>query len=447
MQLSSISLAITRFTGGLSYNPSSLFAAGEQGVWYDPSDYTTMFQDSAGTTPVTAVEQPVGKILDKSGRGNHATQAISFNRPILSARYNLLTKTEQFDDAYWTVTAGSIVPNATTDPLGGNTADKLQVNTTNAAHGVGKVNVTFTPIGTSVTVSCHVKKAELSWCIVGDGQQLGVYFDLANGVFGTIASGWTNPQAVSLGNGWYRISATVTSILSSGFAVYAANANNGITFAGANNTDGIYIWGASLIPVEQSALPYQRVNTATDYNTTGFNFYLKANGTNSAMSTGNIDFASTPYMTVWTGVQKLNDTTAGCLYELSADWNTNAGTFNSFNLTSGFNAASRGTAAVSGSSQISSISALIRTTSVLTATHDIAGSLTTLQKNNDAAVNATGSKGSGNFGLYPLYLFARAGTTFPLNINFYGLIVRGAQSTAAQITNTKTWINGKTGAY
>jgi hypothetical protein len=60
-----------------------MFSAGEQGVWYDPSDFSTMFQDSAGTTPVTAVEQPVGKILDKSGRGNHATQATSASRPIL----------------------------------------------------------------------------------------------------------------------------------------------------------------------------------------------------------------------------------------------------------------------------------------------------------------------------------------------------------------------------
>ena len=42
------------------------FAAGEQGAWYDPSDLTTLFQDSAGTTPVTAVEQPVGLMLDKS---------------------------------------------------------------------------------------------------------------------------------------------------------------------------------------------------------------------------------------------------------------------------------------------------------------------------------------------------------------------------------------------
>ena len=44
----------------------ALFGAGEQGVWLDPSDLTTMFQDAAGTTPVTAPGQPVGLRLDKS---------------------------------------------------------------------------------------------------------------------------------------------------------------------------------------------------------------------------------------------------------------------------------------------------------------------------------------------------------------------------------------------
>lgn len=48
------------------FNPQTLFRNGEQGVWYDPSDTTTLFQDSAGTTPVTASGQPVGLMLDKS---------------------------------------------------------------------------------------------------------------------------------------------------------------------------------------------------------------------------------------------------------------------------------------------------------------------------------------------------------------------------------------------
>lgn len=58
-------------------------SAVEQGVLFDFSDFSTMFQDSAGTTPVTAVDQPVGLVLDKSGRGNHASQATTTARPVL----------------------------------------------------------------------------------------------------------------------------------------------------------------------------------------------------------------------------------------------------------------------------------------------------------------------------------------------------------------------------
>ena len=48
------------------YSPAKLFAASEQGVWYDPSQINTLYQDSAGTTPITAPAQTVGLMLDKS---------------------------------------------------------------------------------------------------------------------------------------------------------------------------------------------------------------------------------------------------------------------------------------------------------------------------------------------------------------------------------------------
>lgn len=53
--------------GGLpSINPLSLFSAGQQGGWWEAFDQSTLFQDSAGTTPVTAAGQPDGLLLDKS---------------------------------------------------------------------------------------------------------------------------------------------------------------------------------------------------------------------------------------------------------------------------------------------------------------------------------------------------------------------------------------------
>lgn len=68
----------------------SLFSDNEQGFFYDPNDLSTLFQDSMGTIPVTGVGQPVGLMLDKSGRNNHAYQTTSASRPIL--RQNAITK-------------------------------------------------------------------------------------------------------------------------------------------------------------------------------------------------------------------------------------------------------------------------------------------------------------------------------------------------------------------
>ena len=44
---------------------ANLFSNGEQGVWYDPSDLTTMLQDDTSAAPAV-IGQPVGTILDKS---------------------------------------------------------------------------------------------------------------------------------------------------------------------------------------------------------------------------------------------------------------------------------------------------------------------------------------------------------------------------------------------
>jgi hypothetical protein len=66
-------IALTPLPFPLSLSPA---------LWLDPSDLSTLFQDSAGTTPVTADGHPVGKILDKSGNGYHASQSTASKRPL-----------------------------------------------------------------------------------------------------------------------------------------------------------------------------------------------------------------------------------------------------------------------------------------------------------------------------------------------------------------------------
>lgn len=48
---------------------------------YRPWDLSTLFQDAAGTIPVTADGQPVGLILDKSPAGNHLSTLVLAQRP------------------------------------------------------------------------------------------------------------------------------------------------------------------------------------------------------------------------------------------------------------------------------------------------------------------------------------------------------------------------------
>lgn len=60
------------------FDPSTLFALGEKGGWYDPTDPSTLFQDSAGSVPITSASQPVGRIADKSGNGFHFLSTTTF---------------------------------------------------------------------------------------------------------------------------------------------------------------------------------------------------------------------------------------------------------------------------------------------------------------------------------------------------------------------------------
>lgn len=63
---------ILNFGGAAAFSPLTI--SGLWG-WWDASDLTTLFQDSAGSTPVTATSDPVGRLADKSGNGRHFLQA------------------------------------------------------------------------------------------------------------------------------------------------------------------------------------------------------------------------------------------------------------------------------------------------------------------------------------------------------------------------------------
>lgn len=88
-----------------AWTPADLFKASEIGGIYDPSDISTLWQDSARTTPVTADGDPVGCIEDLSGNGNHMIQTSAANKPLYKTSGGLHWL-EQQDAADWMGTSG-----------------------------------------------------------------------------------------------------------------------------------------------------------------------------------------------------------------------------------------------------------------------------------------------------------------------------------------------------
>ena len=427
----------------ISY-PLSLFSAGEQGAWYDPSDMSTMFQDSAGTTPVTAVEQPVGLIYDKSPRGNDAFQTTATKRPILSARVNLLTKTEDFSG--WDLSDATVSSNVTTSPNGTMTGDKL-VDTV-AESTLPTANMAVAITAQPYTLTVYAKAAEYGYLVVRvDALNYNRYvtFNLLTGA-AEVGLGLAT-TADAIGDGWYRCSVTYTSTIS-GVATYFFSSSiigNQNPHTG-DGTSGIYLWGASLVPADQASLPYQRVNTATDYDSVGFNKYLAFDGVDDALVTNSIDFTATDKMTVWAGVRKLSDADVGILVELSSNAVSNAfliaapRTSNSAD----FGNRSAGTIYTDATTNLvypNNISYV--TTSVM----GISTQTNIVQVNSIQAASNTASQGAGNYGNYPLFIGQRNQAALPFNGNIHSLIVRGAQSSDAQIASTEQYVNGKTGAF
>ena len=94
-----------RRRGFTAFSPSTLFALAEPGVWFDPSDLTTLFQDTAGTTPVTAPGNTVGLMLDKS-------KGLALG-PEVVVNGNFATDTDWIKGTGWTISGGAAIHSGT----------------------------------------------------------------------------------------------------------------------------------------------------------------------------------------------------------------------------------------------------------------------------------------------------------------------------------------------
>lgn len=401
--------------------------------------------------------------------GNHATQSTSTSRPVLSARYNLLLATQTMTGGLW-ASNGTTDTTGQADAYGGTNAVLVTASAGVANHS--KLYGFFTTTSVSNKYYIEVKAGTQRYlglyCGDTSGATFGCTVDLQSGTItatGVINAGvYTSSSIENLGNGWYGVTISGSSFnVSNAIYISAVNSSAFTTdrLGGAANGSGTwYVAYPDLRTSNISTGIYktQRVTTATDYDTdaTKFPKYLKFDGVDDSMATASVNFTTTDKMTVWSGVRKLSDAAIGILIETGPDVSS---------------ASYPGSLAVysPNGAGVASYQSLFRgdvgrvfetlssyaapITNVLTVqmfNQLPAAGDGILSRINGVAITATESNNitdAGVFGNYPLYIGRRAGATLPYNGQIYSLIIRGAASTATQITNTETYVNSKTKAY
>ena len=172
--------------------------------------------------------------------------------------WNLLTYSEAFNNAVWTLFDISITANSTTAPNGTTTADKAVLSVANIAHFM--LQDSSITSGIVYTQSFYVKASGYSFVqITGSTGFTTNYanFNLSDGTLGTTDGG--TATITSVGNGWYRLTYTLTaqSTTTGRFllaVVPSASSTRLQAFAG-NGTDGVFLWGAQL-NIGSTAKPY-----------------------------------------------------------------------------------------------------------------------------------------------------------------------------------------------
>ena len=169
-------------------------------------------------------------------------------------RTNLVTYSEQFDNAAWAKEDISVTANATTSPDGTTNADLLLPNTNNIDHSI----YDQTNIATEA-FTVFLKAGGYNYAFLGENNNVaadGAFFDLANGV----VSQNTSTLAASIedyGNGWYRCS--LVGSFSTNYRIICTSENGTSFIHAGDGIKGVYAYGAQ---AESGSYPTSLINTS-----------------------------------------------------------------------------------------------------------------------------------------------------------------------------------------
>jgi hypothetical protein len=436
---------------------ANLFGPNDRGLAWDLDNIASLWQNSAGTTPVTAYGDPVGKVDDASGKGNHLIQATSSRRPTYARRpksgiRNLLQRTEQFDNAYWIKNNSSVSANVETAPDGLATADSLVENTANTGHGV-QLNLNTSPglVTTTVYAKAGTRNHIAIHCS-GSAARATASFNLVTGVVRAtrVTGTFSAPVASmeSVGNGWWRCRFSFAHgvNLTNAFILLddgvTALSDNGVVYLG-NGSGNIFIWGAQQ---EVSATPsnYQRVTNQFDVTEAGqpdVN-YLWFDGIDDCMQSATaINFSNSDEMTVCLAARTLvaaqqvlvesNLAAATGLFALNVWWNNGRPSYRAW-----------GTNLVSVEGDV----VPLNTTNVLTGQSKISTDNVTLRRNGTQVALSSADLGSGNLSNHLVNLGSRGQSSLYLNGHLHsGFVINKIIDPAILSDYEKYWVGVKAG--
>ena len=168
------------------------------------------------------------------------TGAYYDGQTVAKAEENLLLRSQEFDNSAWVKVGSSVTVDSTTAPDGTTTADKL------VESNITEVHTVYQTIGLPsaiYTFSWYAKAGGRSWVHTRGSLSPQTYFDVTNGVLGTVPLG-TIATITSVGDGWYKCSVTTTVAISN-VQIAVGSADNTDSTTG-DGVSGVYIWGAQL---------------------------------------------------------------------------------------------------------------------------------------------------------------------------------------------------------
>jgi hypothetical protein len=186
---------------------------------------------------------------------------------------NLVTYSEQFDNAAWIKGNSTITANTAISPDGTQNADLLVDDTVNTEHNISNiVSITSNAISTfSIYLKSGTQKYAMLRHYADNQQYYCVVVDLDSGTITKTQAGTstnnTSSSITNVGNGWYRVTATCSYSTTSVYAILqmvnSATPSIGTygqnTYLG-NGTNSINVWGAQL---EASSYPTSYINTTS----------------------------------------------------------------------------------------------------------------------------------------------------------------------------------------